>query len=77
MALARALLLDPPVLLADEPTASLDAENGRRIAEALLAAARAGKTVVAVTHDEKLARLADQRLTMQAGRMVVPEPASP
>lgn len=74
VALARALLLDPPVLLADEPTASLDAENGRRIAESLLAVARTGKTVIAVTHDEKLSALADQRLTMKAGRMVLPHP---
>jgi putative ABC transport system ATP-binding protein len=70
VALARALLLDPPLLLADEPTASLDAENGQRIATALQAVARQGKTVIAVTHDDKLANLADQRLTMKAGRLV-------
>lgn len=70
VALARALLLDPPVLLADEPTASLDADNAQRIVNALLAVARAGKTVVAVTHDDKLAALSDQRLTLKAGRMV-------
>ena len=77
VALARALLLDPPVLLADEPTASLDAENGRRIAEALLNVARSGKTVIAVTHDEKLSSLADQCLTMTAGRLVAAETARP
>ena len=69
VALARALLLDPPILLADEPTASLDAASGQQIADALRQVAREGRTVVAVTHDDKLSRLADQRLTMTAGRL--------
>ncbi|MBT9459092.1 MAG: ABC transporter ATP-binding protein [Burkholderiaceae bacterium] len=69
VALARALLLDPPVLLADEPTASLDTDNGRRIAAALQDIARQGKTVVTVTHDERLSALADQLLTMKSGRV--------
>ena len=73
VALARAMLLDPPILLADEATASLDAENGQRIADALLAVARTGKTVIAVTHDDKLAALADQRIMLKAGRLVAPE----
>jgi len=70
VALARALLLDPPILLADEPTASLDANNGRRIAAALQDIARQGKTVVTVTHDERLSALADQVLAMKSGRLV-------
>lgn len=69
VALARALLLDPPIVLADEPTASLDAASGQQIAEALRQVANEGRTVITVTHDEKLARLADQRLTMTAGRL--------
>ncbi|QEI05678.1 ATP-binding cassette domain-containing protein [Pigmentiphaga aceris] len=73
VALARAMLLDPPVLLADEATASLDAENGQRIADALLAVARTGKTVIAVTHDDKLSALADQRIMLKAGRVVTAE----
>jgi putative ABC transport system ATP-binding protein len=74
VALARALLLDPPLILADEPTASLDAENGQRIAQALRDLARAGKTVVAVTHDDRLAALADQVLTLRAGCVVADTP---
>lgn len=70
VALARALLLDPPLLLADEPTASLDADNGLRIAAALQAQARQGKTVVAVSHDDRLIEQADGVLTMKAGRVV-------
>ncbi|MCG2592908.1 ATP-binding cassette domain-containing protein [Ramlibacter sp. XY19] len=69
VALARALLLDPPLILADEPTASLDADNGQRIAQELRALAAAGKTVVAVTHDDKLVALADRVLTLRAGRL--------
>jgi ABC-type lipoprotein export system ATPase subunit len=56
-------------VLADEPTASLDAASGQQIAEALRQVANEGRTVITVTHDEKLARLADQRLTMTAGRL--------
>jgi putative ABC transport system ATP-binding protein len=74
VALARALLLDPPLILADEPTASLDAENGQRIAQALRDLARAGKTVVAVTHDDRLTALADQVLSLRAGRVVADTP---
>jgi putative ABC transport system ATP-binding protein len=70
VALARALLLDPPLILADEPTASLDAQNGQAIAQALRQLAQAGKTVVAVTHDDKLTALADQVLGLRAGCVV-------
>ena len=69
VALARSLLLDPPLILADEPTASLDAENGLRIAQELRSLAAAGKTVVAVTHDDKLMALADDVITLRAGRI--------
>ena len=70
VALARALLLDPPLILADEPTASLDAENGQRIAAALQALAQSGKTVITVTHDDKLVARADSLLRMQAGQVL-------
>jgi putative ABC transport system ATP-binding protein len=70
VAIARALLLDPPLILADEPTASLDADNGRLIAAALQTLANSGKTVVTITHDDKLVALADNLLRMQAGRIL-------
>jgi putative ABC transport system ATP-binding protein len=70
VALARALLLDPPLILADEPTASLDADNGQRIAAALKALAQSGKTVITVTHDDKLVARADSLLRMQAGQVL-------
>jgi len=74
VALARALLLDPPVILADEPTASLDPDNGQRIADELRAMAQAGKTVVTVTHDDKLVALAGQVLRMKSGQVMSPSP---
>jgi putative ABC transport system ATP-binding protein len=70
VALARSLLLDPPVILADEPTASLDRNNAQRIADELKAMAQSGKTVVAVTHDDKLVALADTVLSMKSGQLM-------
>jgi putative ABC transport system ATP-binding protein len=77
VALARALLLDPPLILADEPTASLDADNGQRIAAALQALAQSGKTVITVTHDDKLVARADSLLRMQAGQVLPSIAGSP
>lgn len=55
VAIARALLFDPPVVLADEPTASLDKAAGERVADLLVdIAARSGRTLVVVTHDTAL-----------------------
>lgn len=76
VALARALLLDPLLILADEPTASLDAENGQRIAMALKTLAQDGKTVVVVSHDDKVVALADRVVTLKAGRIQSPSVVS-
>jgi putative ABC transport system ATP-binding protein len=70
VALARALLMDPPIVLADEPTASLDPENGDRIAHEFDRLARSGKLVICITHDERLAAYASSALTMHDGRLV-------
>lgn len=60
IALCRALLDAPPILLADEPTGNLDRENGQVVEEALIDHARAGAAVVIVTHDERLAARCDR-----------------
>ena len=71
VAVARALSLDPVVILADEPTASLDGESGRTVASLLQKAAREfGKMVVTISHDERLLPFADRTLTLADGRVV-------
>jgi len=69
-ALARAVALDPGLLLADEPTGNLDSATGARIIELLLTLKRRrGATLVLVTHDEALARHADRVVTLRDGRV--------
>ena len=69
-ALARALVNEPPLLLADEPTGNLDAENSARVEEILLSVVRShGTTLVIVTHDERLARLGERRLHLDRGTL--------
>ena len=67
VAIARALVNDPAVILADEPTASLDGERGLAVMELLRAEATAGRAVAVVSHDQRLARFADRRLEMHDG----------
>ncbi|HTO12356.1 MAG TPA: ATP-binding cassette domain-containing protein [Candidatus Binatia bacterium] len=70
VAFCRAVLNDPPVLLADEPTGNLDDANGRVILDALRARARAGAAVVMVSHRADAAAGADAVYRMQAGYLV-------
>jgi putative ABC transport system ATP-binding protein len=70
VAIARALMRDPKILLADEPTASLDSKTGERIAEILRDIARKqDRTVVVVAHDERLREFADQVVCLRDGRV--------
>lgn len=70
-ALARALLGEPPVLLADEPTASLDAENEAAVVDLLVAYCRdRGATVVVSTHQAALKDIADRRIRLDHGRLL-------
>jgi putative ABC transport system ATP-binding protein len=73
VALARAFVVHPAVLLADEPTGSLDFATGEKIMELMLDLNREqGTTLVLVTHDRGIAQRCDRRITIEAGR-VVPE----
>jgi ATP-binding cassette subfamily B protein len=69
ISLARAFLRDAPVLLLDEPTTGLDAENAELVNEAVEELAR-GRTCVVVTHDAETARRADRVVVVLAGRVV-------
>ena len=65
VAVARALLLTPNLLLADEPTGNLDAENAQSVATALFSAAKErGVSLVVATHSEAVAERAEQRLRL-------------
>ncbi len=71
VAIARALVGEPRIILADEPTASLDAESGRRIMELLRSlAANDGRAVVVVTHDARIFEYADRVVRIDDGRLV-------
>jgi putative ABC transport system ATP-binding protein len=71
VALARAFVVHPAVLLADEPTGSLDFATGETIMELMLALNREqGTTLVLVTHDLALAERCERRITIEAGRLV-------
>ena len=74
VAIARALVSRPAVVLADEPTGSLDRANGERVVELLRRAReRLGTTIVLVTHDEGVAAAADRVVRISDGRVVCGE----
>lgn len=70
VAIARALINEPDVILADEPTGSLDTENGKAVFSILQEINKNGKTVIFVTHNEELASLSPRRITIQDGEIV-------
>jgi ABC-type lipoprotein export system ATPase subunit len=69
-AVARALVNDPAVLLADEPTGNLDVDAGAEVLRLLRAAADDGRAIVLVTHEAAAADIADRVLRLEAGRLV-------
>ncbi len=69
-AIARALVNDPAVLLADEPTGNLDVQAGAEVLRLLRSGAEDGRAVVLVTHEAAAAAIADRVLTLRDGRLV-------
>lgn len=68
VAIGRALMNDPDLILVDEPTANLDTERGKQVVEMLVAEVRSrGKTALMVTHDPRMAAYATRRLLIQDG----------
>lgn len=75
VAVARAVVAEPAVVWADEPTGSLDTEAARTVVDLLLEQHADGRTLVLVTHDPALAALAPQRVHVRDGRLTEDRPA--
>ncbi len=71
VAIARAFANEPQILLADEPTGNLDSRNGAHVVELLVKLNRVrGTTLLLVTHDHQLAKLADRKISLSDGHIV-------
>lgn len=71
VAIARALINDPPIILADEPTASLDSKSGNQVAELLLGLAeKENRLVIVVSHDNRWLPLCHRKVVLQNGCLI-------
>jgi len=70
VAIARALANDPSIILADEPTGSLDSATAQAVVDIFAALAQEGRTVVLVTHDEDIAGRAGRAITLSDGEII-------
>lgn len=70
VAIARAIVNDPEIILADEPTGSLDSKTGKEIINLLMTLVAKGKTLVLVTHDDSIAQKCDKQIKMFDGKII-------
>lgn len=70
VAIARALVNNPSIILADEPTGNLDSKSGKEILEILKKLNKQGNTIVLVTHNKEIAKMAKRIIRMRDGRIV-------
>lgn len=70
IAIARALIAEPQVILADEPTGALDSRTGSDVMNLFMALHREGRTIILVTHDRQVASLCQRRITLADGEIV-------
>jgi len=66
---ARALINDPSLILADEPTGNLDSKTSAEIMKLFVELHQGGSTIVMITHDPSIAEIAERRITMLDGRI--------
>lgn len=69
VAIARALVNNPKVILADEPTGALDIENGKEVMRIFKKLNEDGRTIVIITHDEKIARMCNKIIYIEDGKI--------
>ncbi|HZU85881.1 MAG TPA: ABC transporter ATP-binding protein [Anaerolineaceae bacterium] len=72
VAVARALVTDPAIVLADEPTGNLDSATGAEIMDLIASVHAQGRTILMVTHDPQVAAYADRRVQMRDGMIIEP-----
>jgi putative ABC transport system ATP-binding protein len=70
VAIARAIAARPPIILADEPTGNLDSQSGEAVMEILNGLHREGRTIVLITHDDRIAATADRVIRLKDGAVV-------
>ena len=70
IAIARALVNSPSIILADEPTGNLDSKTGKEIIKILQQLNKKGNTIVIVTHDLQIARCAKKIIKLKDGRII-------
>lgn len=70
VAIARAIALSPPLILADEPTGNLDVSSGKEIMDILFRLHKSGKTIVMITHDNKIAQSIPRCIEISDGKII-------
>ena len=69
VAIARALVNDPEIIVADEPTGNLDSKTGKEIMKLLINLNKEGKTLIVITHDDSIAKLAKRVINLKDGKI--------
>ena len=69
VAIARAIATEPSIILADEPTGNLDSNSGADVMSILLSLHQSGKTVILITHDDRIASCAQRRIRITDGKI--------
>lgn len=70
VAIARALVNDPTIVFADEPTGNLDSKSGNEIKQILVDLHHQGRSIIMVTHEKKLAKIADRIIELKDGKLI-------